>query len=251
MGDSRPRREIHDAMPNLIIGLFLLYLVLVGIKQFARLSPAAVARVVRHSGGVLGLIGAFLLVLRGSLGLASIVASVTLGFAGWSKAQNFAAGLGARKWRSTAGRRSSIRSAMLEMQLDHASGELTGVVLAGPLEGRALESLTRAQCLDLYAMARNADPDGARLLETYLDRRLAGWREAAQGHGDARGGGGRAGLMTEQEAYEILGLAQGAGAEEVAQAHRTLMKKLHPDRGGSTSLAARVNQAKDVLLRRH
>ena len=238
-------------MPNLIAGLFLLYLVLVGIKQFSRLSPAVVARVVRHSGGVLGLIGALLLLLRGSLGLASLVASVTLGFAGWGKFQNFASGLGARGASRGAGKTSSVRSAMFEMRLDHETGELTGIVLTGPLEGRPLASLTRPECLGLYATARTDDPDGARLLETYLDRRFAGWREAAQDQADARSGGSRSGSMTEQEAYQVLGLAQGAGAEEITQAHRTLMKKLHPDRGGSTSLAARVNQAKDVLMRRH
>ena len=238
-------------MPNLIIGLFLLYLVLIGIKQFARLSPTVAARLVRQGGGVLGLLGALLLVLRGSLGLASLVASLAFGFAGWTKFQNFASGLGSRRPRAAGGQQSNARSAMFEMSLDHATGELTGKVLSGPLEGRALESLTRADCLDLYAAAQREDPGGATLLETYLDRRFAGWREAAQNHGDARGGRSASGSMTAEEAYQVLGLTQGAGAEDIARAHRSLMKKLHPDHGGTTSLAARVNQAKDVLLRRH
>jgi hypothetical protein len=237
-------------MPNLIAGLFLLYLLLVGIKQFSRLSPAVVARVVRHSGGVLGLIGALLLLLRGSLGLASLVASVTLGFAGWSKVQNLASVLGRRGARPAGAQRSSVRSAMFEMRLDHATGELSGVVLSGPWQGRPLDTLARAECLALYGSALSEDPDGARLLETYLDRRFAGWRATSQDHGEARTSGG-SGSMTEQQAYEVLGVVNGAGADEIAQAHRALMKKFHPDHGGSTSMAARVNQAKDVLLRRH
>ncbi|HEY4926161.1 MAG TPA: DnaJ domain-containing protein [Roseiarcus sp.] len=238
-------------MPNLIIGLFLLYLVLIGIKQFARLSPTVAARLVRQGGGVLGLIGALLLVLRGSLGLASLVASAAFGFAGWTKFQSFAAGLSSRRPRPAGGKQSSARSAMFEMRLDHATGELMGTVLSGPFQGRALASLTRADCLNLYAVAQGEDPGGATLLETYLDRRFAGWREAAQDQSDARGGRSGTGSMTAEEAYQVLGLPHGADAEEIARAHRSLMKKLHPDHGGSTSLAARVNQAKDVLLRRH
>jgi DnaJ-class molecular chaperone len=89
-------------------------------------------------------------------------------------------------------------------------------------------------------------------LMAYLDRREPRWRENAEGYAAAgQGGAARTGKMTEEEAYQILGLQPGASAQEVGRAHRSLMKKLHPDQGGSTYLAARVNQAKDVLLRRH
>ena len=234
-------------MPNLIAGLVLLYLLLAGVKQFGRVSPAVAAKIVRGGGGVLGLLGALMLLLRGSLGPASLLASLALGLAGWGRH----AGLGAMFRSGAAGRRQSIvRSAMLEMTLDHGSGDLSGVALAGVFQGRALNDLTRPECLTLYATLRAGDPEGARLLEAYLDRRFAGWRDAEQGQGQA-GGRSRGGTMSRQEAYQVLGLAPGAEAEVIVRAHRALMKKFHPDHGGSTALAARVNQAKDVLLRRH
>jgi hypothetical protein len=84
------------------------------------------------------------------------------------------------------------------------------------------------------------------------DRGGAGGGEDPQGGADARQRAARrSGKMTEEEAYQILGLQPGASAEDVGQAYRALMKKLHPDQGGTTYLAARVNEAKDVLLRRH
>jgi hypothetical protein len=234
-------------MVAFIAGLILLYVLLYGVKQFSRLSPPAAARLVRQGGGALGLLGALILLLRGSIVLASLLASAALGFAGWRNAAN----LGALFRGPQSKKGSAARSAMIEMRLDHATGQMSGWVLAGPMKGQSLDMLSRPACLELYATCLRDDPDGARLLETYLDRRFAGWREAAKGEGDARRAQSSAGVMSEKEAYETLGLAQGASPEEITRAHRALMKKLHPDHGGATSLAARVNQAKDILLRRH
>jgi hypothetical protein len=236
-------------MPTFIAGLVALYLVLAAIKWFGRLSPAAAAKIARGGGGALSVLGALLFALRGRFSIASLLVSLALGAATRNGANPFASAF--RPAGGGAGRTSTVRSATIEMRLDHDSGAMSGVVLAGRFQGRALDMLTRPECLELYATCRSDDPEGARLLETYLDRRFAGWRDADQGHGDARGRARGGSAMSRDEAHEILGLAKGATAEEIIRAHRSLMKKLHPDHGGSTALAARVNQAKDVLLNRH
>ena len=116
----------------------------------------------------------------------------------------------------------------------------------------ALRVLDEFDLPQLLAMVPGFDAESVALLESYLDRRFPAWRQDAQG--DAAGGQRRpaaSGKMTDEEAYQILGLQPGAGRDEIGRAHRTLMKKLHPDQGGSTYLAARVNEAKDTLLRTH
>jgi len=150
---------------------------------------------------------------------------------------------------------SRVRSAVIEMELDHATSVISGTILAGPDEGKSLGRLSRLQCETLYRLCLRDDPEGARLLETYLDRRFPGWSATRDDEPDTWGRRAavapRLGAMTKDEAYEVLGLHKGATRDDVMRSHRSLIKKLHPDQGGSTDLAARVNEAKDVLMRRH
>ena len=243
-------------MVPLVAGFVLFWLGSMLIREFLRASPAAVASGMRRGGGAALILAALFMLARGQIGIAFAFA----GFGFW-----LVTGRRASLWSGFSGRRapkpsrqkrvSRVRSATIEMELDQASGVMTGLVLAGPFEGWSLDKLDRDNLLALYDFCKAADGEGARLLEAYFDRRLPGWRGAADHERHAGSGQGatarRASGMSEDEACKLLGLAKGASREEVARAHRSVMKKAHPDHGGSTDLAARVNEAKDVLMRRH
>jgi hypothetical protein len=146
----------------------------------------------------------------------------------------------------TPGKNSDIETAYLRMTLEHDSGVLRGTVLQGRQSGRNLDEMSLDELLDLLRECRVEDPQSVPVLESYLDRvHSAEWR----GFADAAAGtdGGGAGMTTDQ-AYEILGLKSGATDDEIREAHRALLKANHPDRGGSTWLAAQINLAKDLLL---
>ncbi|MBN8998541.1 MAG: DnaJ domain-containing protein [Rhizobiales bacterium] len=126
-----------------------------------------------------------------------------------------------------------------------------GRIRLGRFTGRRLDDLSLPEIAALYAEIASNPRDRA-LLEAHLDRRVPGWRENFQR--DAAGrtrGAARPGAMTDQQAYEILGLAPGASEAEIQAAYRRLMKRVHPDQGGSTFLAAQINEAKERLLGRH
>lgn len=151
---------------------------------------------------------------------------------------------------SATGRQSNVESRFVSMTLDHDSGEMQGRVREGRFAGQTLEALTRDQLLELFAECVREDQDSAALLRAYLDRLYGDtWQAHEQPASDKRAPG-FSGEMTRHEAWEILGLDAGASEEQIINAHRRLMQKLHPDRGGSTFLAAKINQAKDLLLRK-
>ncbi len=225
----------------------LIVLILIG-RAFIGADPRTLVRYVRYAVGA-GMIvfgGLLLLARRWELGVPLIAAGVsalTLGRIG-------PIDLGGS--RKSPGSTSRVRSAFLDMELDHDSGDLKGRVVGGAYAGRSLDDLDEAS---LQKLSREVamDAESASLLEAYLDRRFPGWRDDVES--DPAAGTGRAtdaGPMTDEEAYQVLGLAPGAGEAEIRAAHRNLMKRFHPDQGGSTFLASKINEAKDRLLgRRH
>jgi hypothetical protein len=232
----------------LALGLVLLAALVLAAQWFAHADPARMARALRWTVGAAIVAVAIFLAATGRLAgaLAAIAALAPLLLrwrALWNRVKS-AAG-------PAPGKRSTVETARLRMILDHDSGALDGEVLGGKYRGRRLGDLDRAALEDLLAECRANNPQGAALLEAYLDRRFGpGWRGAAQGEAGAGASArpGFAAAMTREEAYEILGLEPGAGGDEVKAAYHRLMMKLHPDQGGSTFLAAKINQAHDMLL---
>lgn len=232
-------------MINLVVGAAIVALLYYGLKAFGRSNPAVLAKLGRRVGGGALILVAGFLGMRGHIETALPLGIFGLSLFGWDIRKGFSSA----KSEPSQGGTSKVRTAFLDMELDHDSGRLAGKVINGPLSGTALDTL---DVPSLARLALDVDVESRQLLEAYLDRRSPGWRENVDGHaGGRRADTPRRGAMTEEEAYQILGLQPGTGADEIRQAHRSLMKKLHPDQGGSNYLAARVNEAKDVLLDRH
>ncbi len=190
----------------ILLGAAVLILLLWAGSAFSKADPKQAARIVRYVGGGAALIAAAFLLLKGAIGIAISLAAVGLGLLGWISLwpANFAG-----RTRKSAGRVSRVRSAFLEMELDHDSGAMRGFVLAGRYEGKSLDTIDAPT---LIALLPEIDDDSRQLLMAYLDRRQPGWREDAQHDTGARrgGDGSPSGKMTEQEAYQVLGLQPGA-----------------------------------------
>jgi hypothetical protein len=241
-------------MLTLVAGAIAVIVLYSLLQMFRAANPAVLARAVKIGGGVLALAVAAFTGIKGELAVAVPLGIFGAGLLGWSPFAtpgfgNFGGIFGRAGGQRSAGKASQVRSRFLEMTLDHDTGTLTGMIVSGPHAGHSLEEFDLPPLLGMFS---ELDAESVPLLESYLDRRFPAWRQNAQG--DAAGrqrGAAPSGKMTDEEAYQILGLKPGAGRDEIGRAHRGLMKKLHPDQGGSTYLAARVNEAKEVLLRTH
>jgi len=145
------------------------------------------------------------------------------------------------------GQTSSVQSRYIRMSLAHDSGDINGEVLEGQFKGRALGQLNLEELLQLLRECQE-DEESVALLQAYLDRVYEDeWRQQAGAHGQQQASSG-SGEVSREEALQILGLSSDASEEEIIEAHRRLMQKIHPDRGGSAYLAAKINLAKETLL---
>jgi hypothetical protein len=264
-------------MPRLLILIGVILGGLWFLHWFRRTPPAQVAKTLRKTAlwGLIGVlvvaaatgrlnpvfaaIGALIPVVIRLLQVAQllpalqrVLRSLGLGGSGVLGGAGPAAGGSGPAAGSGSAQVSEIRTRFLAMRLDHGSGVMDGEVLEGPFAGRRLSDLGLDELLRMLELYRDQDGQSAAVLEAYLDReRGPDWRDQDQG-GPAAGGAGSArpagGPLSEAEALAVLGLEPGADAAAIRAAHRRLMQKLHPDRGGSDYLAAKINEAKRVLL---
>jgi hypothetical protein len=236
----------------LVLAVLAVALLILGwlIRWFAQADPQKIRRLAKWgAAGAGGIVLVWLTVTRRLnavlLLLGALLPLVVRWHALWQRVKA-AAG-------PAPGRTSQIETRFLRMSLDHDTGVMSGTVLAGRFKGQRLDALSLDELLQLLNEYQAADEQSAAVLEAYLDRAHADWHERAgstyesRQQDTSRDSPSRPG-MTAQEAYEILGLKPGATPEQIKEAHQRLMQKLHPDRGGSTYLAAKINQAKDVLL---
>ncbi|MEI9805265.1 MAG: J domain-containing protein [Pseudolabrys sp.] len=213
-------------MPTLIFAVLILVVGLWLLGVVSKIDPKVGARILKASGGLIALGLAVFLGLRGEIGVALPLGAVGLGLLGWLPFGP--AGFSART-QKTGGKTSRVRSAYFEMELDHDSGDMRGRIVAGRHQGAELE---RLDVKTLVEMLTEVDEESRVLLIAYLDRRDPRWGEHAQGDAATGRPAASSGKMSEQEAYQILGLEAGASADAISRAHRTLMKKMHPDQGG-------------------
>jgi DnaJ-like protein len=234
-------------MVYFLAGCAALVALLFAGRQFALANPHRLAAALRKAGGVAAIAAAGFLILRGALVLA-----VPLAVFGLSLLRQGGLGFGDPfgSGSKAPGQTSRIKTDRIEMELDHDSGHMDGECLTGRFAGRKLSTLGDRELMELLAELHQEGAPEAAVMEAYLDWRLPEWRERdSRSHARAKSGKRRSG-MTVEEAYDVLGLSPKASREEVKQAHRRLMMKLHPDQGGSNYLAARINEAKEVLLGR-
>ncbi len=238
-------------MTYVLGGLFLLALLYAASRWFVRADPAQVATALKVAAITLAIVGVVLLVVVGRIGLVLMLAGLLMPLAiRWRNARRLAGMRTGDAPSASTGGTSHVDTSYFAMTLDHDSGALDGEVRKGAQRGRLLSTLDLPTLLGLLADCGD-DAASQQVMTAYLDRHHDGWREAAAPRGDheySAGGTGAQPALTRAEAFRILGLQPGADEAAIKEAHHRLMKKFHPDQGGSAWFAARINEARDLLI---
>ncbi len=248
-------------MPWLVLGFCLLVAVVLLARWFVGANPAQIIKFVKYgSVTLLALIAAFFAVTGRLAYAAPAGIGALMLLSNWRRRAGGFGGPGLRAGQGwpfstraapSPGQTSEVAAEWVRMELDHDTGEMAGVVLKGRFQGSELQGLSFEQLVELLAECQAADEQSAALIATFLERTHGeDWQQRAAELGAGAAGPGGNAKMTVEEAYSVLGLAPGASDEEIRESHRHLMKKLHPDQGGSTYLASKINEAKDLLLNR-
>lgn len=232
----------------LIAGILLLIGAVFLVRWFINANPGNVAHQLKWvAGGIIAAVAIFLLVtgrFSQAIYLLFLILPLLVRWRALFTMMKNAAG-------PSAGQTSEVRTEYVRMTLDHDTGDMSGTVLRGAHQGRRLEELAEHEVMELLRECRIEDSESAKVIEAWLDRTHGpDWRTGDDGAGAEQQSAGRSGAsaMTRDEAYEILGLQPGASRDDIEAAYRRLMSKIHPDHGGSDYLAAKINQAKEILL---
>ncbi len=234
-------------MPRLILMLLILLVLVYFVYRYRRLSPEQKKQALKLIGVTVLASGLLYMVLSGRLNwlIAAVGAMLPL----IPRAVRFIMGVGPtllpflRRYQQN--KQSSMQSSYLRLQMNILTGDLQGEVLQGEYAGKQLQQMNLDQLLELLAEFRQKDAESAALLAAYLNRAHSGWDKDHQQHDYTYHDTD----MTEQEARDILGVSADANKEEIIKAHKRLMQKMHPDRGGSDYLAQQINRAKDTLIK--
>jgi hypothetical protein len=238
-------------MVYFLAGCAVLVLLILGARFLDNVDPRKLANVLRKGGGVVLFVVAAFLAIRGALPIAIPLAAFALALLSGGSTSSLGGMFGSSQ--KSPGQTSHVATEHLEMELDHDSGYMDGTCLTGRFAGRKLSSLSDREAIELCREFKADRLKEAALMEAYLDWRISGWRDRQNEFG-ARADRGRARSkgsgMSREEARAVLEVGPDASDDDIRQAHRRLMMKMHPDQGGSTYLAARINEAKEVLLGR-
>ena len=235
-------------LPYFVLGVGLVAGLLLAGRWYSTADPKTLVKVFKWL--LIGVIGAvalfFLATGRLAWALFALPALLPWYFRARSAARMAKSFARMASGEASTGKKSDVVTHFLKMSLNHDNGTMTGEVLKGTYVGRRVEEMTLEELMDLLKTCWVEDQQSAQVLEAYLGRIHPDWRQQA---GGARDEGVRDdGPMERAEALEVLGLAEGVSEAEIKEVHKRLISGLHPDHGGSTYLAAKINQAKDILL---